>query len=71
MFVVFFFHNKNNVFGLNFHHLLTVFLLPLQVYVLPCVFATFNLLSATSFVHCQIHSIKFFFFVFTQWLLFQ
>jgi hypothetical protein len=32
MFVVFFFfNNKNNVFGLSFHHLLTIFLLPLQM----------------------------------------
>jgi hypothetical protein len=26
-----FFHSKNNVLGLIFHHLLTIFLLPLQV----------------------------------------
>jgi hypothetical protein len=33
MFVVFFLHNKNNVFSLSFHHLLTILLFPLQVYV--------------------------------------
>jgi hypothetical protein len=29
----FFFHNKNNVFSLSFHHLLIVFLLPLQYFI--------------------------------------
>ncbi len=62
----FFFQNKNNVFGLSFHHLLTIFLLPLQVCVSTSVcFAKCVLLqllvlpSATSFVCCQIHFGKF------------
>jgi hypothetical protein len=50
------------VFGLNFHHLLTLFFFPLQVYVFTsvcfakCVLLQLLVLSnATSFVCCQIH----------------
>jgi hypothetical protein len=38
MFVVVFFHNKISMFGLSFHHLLTIFLFPLQVHVFASVF---------------------------------
>jgi len=69
MFVIFFFHNKNNVFGLSFHHLSTIFLLPLQVCVSTSVcfvkrvyLQLLVLPSATSFVCSQIHFGKSFFF---------
>jgi hypothetical protein len=57
-----FFHSKNIVFSLSFHHLLICFCLLcksvfLQVYVLPCV---------TSCVCCQIHFGKFLFPFYTQ-----
>ncbi len=71
-----FFHSKNNVFGLSFHHLLTISLLPLQVCdfanlcFAKCVFLQLLvLIIVTSFVYCQIHFGKFFFFG-VQWLLF-
>jgi hypothetical protein len=68
MFVSFFFHSKINVFGLSFHHLLTIFLFPLQARVstnvcfTKCVLLQLLVLpSATSFVCYQIHFGKFFF----------
>jgi len=62
MFVVFLFSEQKNVFSLNFHHLLTSFLLILQICVfasvcfIECVFLQFLILpNATSFVCCQSH----------------
>jgi hypothetical protein len=58
------------VFSLSFHTLwivlLTILLLPLQIHVLSCVFATLVLPSATSFVCCQIHFGHFFSFFYTM-----
>ncbi len=58
------------MFNLSFHHLLNIFLFPLQIYVFyKCMFyhVLLQLLllpSAISFVCCQIHFGKFFFFFF-------
>ncbi len=59
------------MFGLNFHHFLTIFLPPLQVCdsisvcFAKCVFLQLLLLSnATSFVYCQIFLVNSFFFFF-------
>jgi hypothetical protein len=63
------FHYKNNVFALNFHHLLTVFLFRLQmcdssnVCFAKCVLWQLLVLSsATSFIYCQINFGNFCFF---------
>jgi len=68
MVLSFFFHSKNSVFGLNF--IICFFLFPLQVCVfasvcfIKCVFLQLLILSnATSFICCQIHLDKFFFFL--------
>jgi hypothetical protein len=66
MFVVFFFHSKNNVFGLNFHHLLIFSKNNLQVCVSTSVcFAKCVLIlpSVTSFVCCQSHFSNLFLFL--------
>jgi hypothetical protein len=72
----FFFHWKNNVFGFNFHHLLTIFF-PFQmcdstsVCFVKCVLLQLLVLpSVISFFCCKIHFGKYLFPFFAQWLLF-